>query len=241
MQGMDRHVNELRKRLKITAIFFISSIALVFYYSSNILNWVQNDLGFDLHALTAYEVLYTELMISFLGAFLLSLPFILYEALAFARPGLKNHEYKAMRNYLPFSIILFVVGSVFSYNYIVKMSLNFFQQTASGAEVAALWGLQNTVGFALRLSAFTGIIFQLPIISMILAKTGIINQEKMRKNRAYFIIAILLVSAIATPPDIISQALVTVPVIGLYQISIYLVGRIEEEDKNQKTEKTDED
>jgi len=225
MQGMSKHVNELRERLKITAIFFVSSTALAFYYSAEALQWLQNDLGFDLNALTAYEVLYTELMIAFLGGFLISLPVILFEALAFARPGLKEEEYKAMRNYLPFSVLLFLVGSVFSYQYVVKTSLNFFQQTAASAEVPALWGLQNTIGFALRLSAFTGIIFQLPIVSLILAKAGVINQEMMRKYRSYFIVVILLVSAVATPPDIVSQILVTVPVIGLYEISIFLVGR----------------
>ncbi|QGA80334.1 twin-arginine translocase subunit TatC [Candidatus Nanohalobium constans] len=228
MQGLDRHVQELRQRLKFVSIFFLSSTVLAFYFSSNILNWLQNDLGFSLHALTAYEVLYTELMIAFLGGFLLSLPFILFEALAFMKPGLKESEYKAMRNYLPFSVFLFVTGSVFSYNFVVKTSLNFFQATAGSADVAALWGLQNTIGFALRLSAFTGIIFQLPIVSMVLAHAGVLNKDKMVEYRPYFFVGILLVSALATPPDVISQALVTVPVIFLYQISIFLVSRIEE-------------
>jgi sec-independent protein translocase protein TatC len=227
MQGMERHLDELRNRLKVTALFFVSSVALTFYFSSDVLKWVQADLGFDLFALSAYEVLYTELMLSFLGGFLISLPFILYQVLAFARPGLKDKEYRAMRNYLPFSVILFVIGSVFSYQYVVKTSLAFFQSAAGSAQVPALWGLQNTVGFSLRLSAFTGIIFQLPIVSLVLAEAGILDREKMLEYRTYFIVGILVISAIATPPDIVSQILVTVPVIGLYQLSIYLVGRTE--------------
>jgi sec-independent protein translocase protein TatC len=71
-----------------------------------------------------------------------------------------------------------------------------------------------------------GIIFQLPIAAVVLGKAGLINQEMMRKYRSYFIIAILIFSALATPPDMISQALVTLPVIGLYQLSIYLVGKV---------------
>jgi sec-independent protein translocase protein TatC len=227
MQGMERHLDELRNRLKVTALFFVSSVTLSFYFSSDVLKWVQADLGFDLFALSAYEVLYTELMLAFLGGFLISLPFILYQVLAFARPGLKENEYRAMRNYLPFLVILFVIGSLFSYNYVVKTSLAFFQSAAGAAEVPALWGLQNTVGFALRLSAFTGIVFQLPIVSLVLAEAGLIDREKMVEYRTYFIVGILLLSAIATPPDIVSQILVTVPVIGLYQLSIYLVGKTE--------------
>lgn len=228
MDQLETHISELRNRLKIVAVFILSSTVLSFYFSSNILNWLQNDLGFSLHALTAYEVLYTELMIAFLGGFLLSLPFILFEALAFMKPGLRESEYRAMRNYLPFSVLLFLAGSVFSYNFVVKTSLNFFQAAAGTADVAALWGLQNTVGFALRLSAFTGIIFQLPIVSLVLAHAGVLDREKMVEYRPYFFVGILLISALATPPDIISQALVTVPVIFLYQVSIFLVDRVEE-------------
>lgn len=234
MQTLDDHLNELRKRLKVVAIFLLVSTGVTFYFSSKVVKWIQSDLGFELHALSAYEALYTELMIAFLGGFLFSLPIILYELIGFMRPGLKEGEYRVMRNYLPFSVILFVVGAVFSYQYIVKSSLNFFQSTVATADVAAVWSLQNTVGFSLRLSAFTGIIFQLPIVSVILGRAGIIDTEMMVKYRAYFFIAILLVSAIATPPDIISQALVTLPVVGLYQISIFLVGKVQPEETDQE-------
>lgn len=226
MQGFEKHIEELRKRLKLVAVFFLSSTALSFYFSSDILKWLQADLGFSLHALTAYEVFYTEIIIALLLGFFISLAFILYEAIAFMRPGLKDKEYKALRNYLPFSVMLFIIGAVFSYNYIVKFSLSFLQGTANTADVAALWGLQNTIGFALQLSALTGVIFQLPIASLVLAHAGLIDKEMMVKYRSYFFIAILLVSAMATPPDVISQMLVTGPVLFLYQVSIFLVGQV---------------
>lgn len=227
MQGIETHLAELRKRLKLVAIFLLSSTALCFYFSSDALKWLQADLGFTLHALTAYEVFYTEILISLLFGLLLSLPFILYEALAFMRPGLKEEEYRALRNYLPFSVILFLAGSIFAYNFIVKLSLSFLQGTTKVAGVTALWGLQNTIGFALQLSALTGIIFQLPIVSLVLARVGLIDRELMVEYRAYFFIAILFLSAMATPPDVVSQMLVTGPVLLLYQLSIFLVGRVE--------------
>ncbi len=228
MQTLQDHVRELRKRLKVAGAFFLLAVGVCFYFSSQVLNWLQSDLGFALHALTAYEVLYTELMIAFLGGFLFSLPIVLYEIIAFMRPGLKEKEYLVMRNYLPFSVILFVGGAVFAYSYIVKASLAFFNSTTESANVAAVWGLQNTVGFALRISAFTGIIFQLPIVSVLLARAGLLNVDMMKRYRSYFIVSILVISALATPPDLISQALVTGPVIGLYQISILLVSRFED-------------
>jgi len=226
METLDDHIQALGNRLKIVGVFFLVSLAIVFYFSSDILTWIQSDLGFKLFALTSYETLYTQLMIAFLGGFLLSLPVTFYELILFMKPGLKESEYRVLRNYLPFSILLFSVGSIFSYQFVVKTSLAFFQSVTDASTVGAVWGLQNTIGFALRLSAFMGIIFQLPIVAVILAKAGLINKELMVKYRSYFIVAILLVSALATPPDMISQALVTLPVIGLYQLSIYLVKKI---------------
>ncbi|MFB6099725.1 MAG: twin-arginine translocase subunit TatC [Candidatus Nanohalobium sp.] len=241
MQSLEDHVVELRNRLKVVSVFLLASTGFVFYYSADILNWVQADLGFDLNALSAYEVFYTEIMIALLGGFLISLPVVLFQLLKFMRPGLKDHEYRVMRNYLPFSVVLFAIGAVFAYEFVVKASLNFFQGTARAAEVEALWSLQNTVSFALRLSAFTGIVFQLPIVSVILGRAGVMDVGMMKEYRAHFIIAVLVLSAFVTPPDVISQALVTLPVIGLYQISIFLVGKVQQEDKEGEAEEEGED
>ena len=98
MQTIDDHVAALSKRLKIVAIFFLASTAGTFYFSSNILSWIQTDLGFKLFALTSYETLYTQLMIAFLGGFLISLPITLHQIILFMKPGLKPNEYKVMRN-----------------------------------------------------------------------------------------------------------------------------------------------
>lgn len=230
MQTLEEHVQELRKRLFYVVTVFAAATGASFYYSQEILSFFQADLGVRLHSLTAYETFYTQLMIAMLLGFLISLPFTLFQLLKFAKPGLKDKEYSMMRNYLPFSIILFGVGSAFSYQYVVKTSLGFFEQTTSAADVAAVWGLKNTLGFAMKISAFTGIIFQLPIVAVVLAKAGVIDREMMLKYRSYFIVGILLAAAMATPPDILTQILVTAPVIGLYQLSIFLVGRVESSD-----------
>jgi len=226
MDGFEQHLRELRKRLIYTAFFTVSAIIIVFYKSSEILAFLQSDLGFTLNALKAYEVFYTQLMIALVLGIVISLPLIVYQALKFAEPGLKRREYKALRNYLPFSIILFIGGAVFAYQFIVKLSLSFFQGFNQSAAVNSVWGLQSTMGFALKLSAFTGIFFQLPIVSAVLARIGLLNSEMMIDYRNYFIIAILVLAAFATPPDIISQTLIVLPMIGLYQISIKIVKRI---------------
>ena len=226
MQTYDAHVEELRKRLVYTVGFLLLGTFVMFYFSQDILGFLQADLDVSLHALTAYETFYTQLMIAVLLGFLFTLPFTLYQALKFMEPGLKEEEYNMLRNYLPLSIILFGIGSIFSYEFIVKYSLSFFQTTASAADVTSVWGLKNTLGFAMKISAFTGVLFQLPIASVILARAGLIDREVMIKYRVYFLVGVLLLAAMATPPDIITQAIVTLPVIGLYQLSIFLVEKV---------------
>ena len=228
MNRFEQHLRELRKRLIYTAIFTVVTTIAIFSKSAEILSFLQTDLGFTLNAFKAYEVFYTQLMIAIILGIVISLPIIVYQALKFAEPGLTRTEYKALRNYLPFSILLFIGGAVFAYEVIVKLSLSFFQGFNQSAAVNSVWGLQNTLGFAMKLSAFTGIFFQLPIVSALLAKLGLLDSSTMIEYRNYFVVAILVTSAFATPPDIISQTLITLPMIGLYQISIKIVQKINE-------------
>lgn len=226
-RDIDYHIQELRSRIIHSFIVLVVLTAIGFYLSGDILSFLQADLTTELHALNAYETIYTQIMIAVMFGFFAGLPAIIYQLLKFAEPGLRDAEYKVIRNFLPFSFILFVIGGVFAYEFIVKTSLQFFMESTKTADVTAVWGLQNTLGFALKLSIITGVLFQLPIVSIVLAKAGLINAWTMKKYRGYFIVGILVASAVATPPDIITQLLITAPIIGLYQLSIFLVSRIE--------------
>ncbi|MBC5792501.1 MAG: twin-arginine translocase subunit TatC [Nanohaloarchaea archaeon] len=227
MQQLEDHVIELRRRLIRISISLVIATALSFYFSPDILIWLQNDLSVEVHALKAFETFYTELMIALILGFFISLPYTIYQIIKFMKPGLKEREYKVMRNYLPFSIILFLGGAVFAYEFVIKASFAFFEGVGQSAGVTSVWGLKNTLGFAMKISGFTGVFFQLPIVSVVLARAGILESEMMVKYRNYFIVAVLLFSAMATPPDLITQILITLPVIGLYQVSIFLVGKIQ--------------
>ncbi|MFT4892641.1 MAG: sec-independent protein translocase protein TatC [Candidatus Nanohaloarchaea archaeon] len=226
-QPIEQHLLELKSRLKSAVLVLALAGVAGFLYSSNILNWIQNDLAISLHALTAYEVFYTRITIAVLFGFFLALPFIAFQMLKFAQPGLKNREYRVIRNYLPFSLLLFIGGAVFSYQYVVKSALSFFTAMTRASEVTAVWGLQNTIGFAVKLSAFSGLMFQLPVVSVVLATAGVLDQDMMVEYRPYAFVAVLLLAAVSTPPDVVTQILVTIPVMGLYQISIWLVGKYE--------------
>lgn len=227
LHAVEPHVQEMRRRLLHVLVFFAVATGVVFYVSNDILTWLQADLALDLNALTAYETIYTQLMLSAIFGFALVLPVTVYHALQFLKPGLKPKEYRVLRNYAPLFMILFAGGSVFAYEFIVKASLQFFHRSTAASGVTAVWGLRDTILFVLKISTLVGVLFQLPIIAAVLSKTGFITAAQMKANRAYFIVAVLLVAAIATPPDVITQILVTAPVLLLYQLSIVLVARME--------------
>lgn len=227
VQALSPHVQEMRRRLLQVLLFFFIATGIAFYWSADLLTWLQQDLALALNALAAYEVLYTQLIIAALAGFVLTLPFTTFHLLRFLKPGLKPREYRVLRNYAPFFFVLFFAGAAFSYEFVVKTSLQFFQQSTAASDVAAVWGLKSTILFVLKISALTGVMFQLPIIAAILSRAGMLRAAQMKQYRAYVIVSVLLIAAVATPPDVITQILVTVPVIGLYEVSILLVTRIE--------------
>ncbi len=222
------HIQEMRYRLIYVIVFLLVATLGIFYFSNDILVWIQSDLALDLNALSAYETIYTQLMLSLLLGFALVLPFTMYQALKFLKPGLKPREYRVLRNYTPLFFILFAAGTVFSYEFIVKNSLTFFHSLTVTSDVNAVWGLKSTVLFVVKISVLTGLLFQLPFVSVVLSKTGFLTAAQMKSYRAYVAVAVLVLAAIVTPPDVITQILITLPVIALYQLSIILVARMEQ-------------
>lgn len=225
--ALEKHVRELRRRVIYSVSLLAVASGVAFYFSPRMLEFLQADLGVTLHALTAYEVLYTQLTLSIIAGITVSLPFIMYQLLKFAQPGLKRREYTAMRNFLPFSYLLFLAGGAFTYQFVVKNALEFFRSMTDASRVESVWGLQSTLGFAVKLSVVTGLLFQMPVVSAVLAHAGLVTSGQMRRYRVYVIVAVLVLSALATPPDIVTQLMVTAPVILLYEISILIVERIE--------------
>ncbi|MFC5133750.1 MULTISPECIES: twin-arginine translocase subunit TatC [Haloferacaceae] len=226
--SLDYHLQELRQRLKYSVVVFAVTAIGGFLVSGRVLSWLQRDLVIPLNAFVPYEALYTQVMIALLIGVIVAVPVLLFEVLRFAKPGLRDQEYRTVRNFLPFSYILFLGGSVFAYEFIATNALQFFQSFTASADVASVWGLQATISFVLRISALTGALFQLPVIAAVLGMAGLLTSEQMRRYRSHFIVAILVVAAVATPPDVLTQVLIVGPVIGLYQVSIWLVGRIED-------------
>ncbi|MFN0174097.1 MAG: twin-arginine translocase subunit TatC [Saprospiraceae bacterium] len=184
------------------------------------------------------EVLMQHLYVSFWLGVIGAFPFIFWEFWKFVRPGLLDTERKAVRGVVAICTFLFLLGVSFGYFIIAPFSISFLAgYTLEGLEVSPT--LDSYVTYMTMFTLPTGLIFEMPILAYFLAKIGLIGPAFLRNQRRQAFIIILIVAAIITPPDVVSQLLVTVPLYGLYEISILVVARVQR--KREKALKASEE
>ncbi|MDO8366154.1 MAG: twin-arginine translocase subunit TatC [Saprospiraceae bacterium] len=172
------------------------------------------------------EVLMQHLYVSFWLGVIGAFPFIFWEFWKFVSPGLLDAERKAVRGVVAICTFLFLLGVSFGYFIIAPFSISFLAgYTLEGLEVSPT--LDSYVTYMTMFTLPTGLIFEMPIVAYFLAKIGLIGPAFLRSHRRQAIIVILIVAAIITPPDVVSQTMVTIPLYGLYEASILVVARVQ--------------
>jgi sec-independent protein translocase protein TatC len=159
------------------------------------------------------------LKITLLAAFLLVLPYVLYQVWAFVAPGLYSHEKKFVLPLVVSSTVLFFVGVAFCYFLVIPAMSRFIQAFAPKAITAAP-DIEQYFGFVLTLFVVFGLAFEVPVAVVVLARIGLVSVDQLRKARGYFIVGAFIVAAIVTPPDVISQLALAVPMCILYELGI---------------------
>lgn len=163
-----------------------------------------------------------HLWTSITAGFIMAFPFLLYEIWKFISPALYDAERKYARVFIFVSSILFFVGVVFGYYIITPLSINFLTTYTVSDQVFNDIDLSSYIGLVRASVIASGLIFELPVLIYFLAKLGLVTPEFLRKYRKFALIIILTLSAIITPPDIASQIIVAIPVLVLYEVSIYI-------------------
>jgi len=153
-------------------------------------------------------------------------PYVIYEIWSFINPALHSKEKKYSGGAVVASSLLFILGVLFSYFIIVPLTINFFGTYQVSDVVENSISLDSYISTVVSVTFAVGLVFELPIFVYFLTKIGIITPSFMKKNRKYMLIVILTVAAIITPPDVFSQILVTIPLYGLYELSIGLSNRV---------------
>lgn len=166
--------------------------------------------------------------------FILSFPFVLWEIWKFISPALYDNEKKYAISFIIVSSILFFVGVLFGYYLIAPLSVQFFASYILSPEISNAIDIDSYVSLMKTSAIASGLLFELPIIIYFLTKIGLVNPTFLRKYRKYTLVIVLIVAAIITPPDVISQVIVTIPIMILYEVSILISAIVV---KNQEKEK----
>lgn len=170
---------------------------------------------------------------SIYAGIIVAFPYILYEFWKFISPGLKEKERKSSRGFIIIASFLFFLGVLFGYYIITPLSINFLGNYSVSEEVINQFDLDSYISLVRTSVLASGIIFELPILIYILTKLGILTPEILKKYRKFALIIVLVLSAIITPPDVASQIIVAIPILILYEASIFISKMVI---KNQKKE-----
>jgi sec-independent protein translocase protein TatC len=219
------HLGELRKRFIIVAIFFIVALVASFFLVEPIILYLQRadeakELTMNAFRLTDPIKIYMQF--AFIIAVILTTPMFLYQLWAFVSPGLYEKERKVTLSYIPLSVGLFLSGIAFAYFVLFPFVVDFMQNLATRLGIHQVIGINEYFQFMLQLILPFGLLFQFPVIVMFLTRLGLITPMLLSKIRRYAYFTLLVIAAFITPPDVISQIIVTVPLCLLYEVSIWI-------------------
>jgi sec-independent protein translocase protein TatC len=175
--------------------------------------------GATLIATSVITPFLVPLKITLMAAFLLALPYVLYQVWAFVAPGLYSHEKRMVLPLVISSTILFLIGVAFVY-FVVIPGLAGFIQAVAPKSITAAPDVEEYFGFVLTLFLVFGIAFEVPIAVIVLVRIGVVSIEQLKKVRGYFIVGAFVVAAVVTPPDVISQLSLAIPMCLLYELGI---------------------
>ena len=219
------HIEELRKRLFICAIFFIFALIGSFYVAKPIIKFIQHSDEAEQFTLNAFNVgdpLTIYLQVTFIVALLLTSPVLLYQLWAFITPGLHETERSATLKYIPYSFFLFVVGLAFGYFILFPNVLNFMTILSNDLDIQQTIGINEYFSFLFKLVIPFGLIFQLPVLTLFLARIGVLKPTLMVKFRKYSYFVLFVLAVLLAPPDLITNLLIAIPLFILYEISIVI-------------------
>lgn len=172
--------------------------------------------------------------LAFLAGIILSMPFILWQLWKFIKPALNLNEVKNTRGFVFYTTTLFLMGVSFGYFVLCPISINFFAHYSLSPKINNEINIQSIVSFMSLLVLGTGLIFELPVLMYFLARIGLITSAFLKKYRKYAFVIILIVAAIVTPPDIVSQVILTIPLYMLFELGVIITKRVEKQKKQNE-------
>lgn len=220
------HLEELRWRIIKSLIAVVVFTIISFAFSDQILEFLllttknlKHQL--QLQVLKVQTVFIIKLELALIAGIMLSLPVIFYQIWAFVAPGLLENERKYVVPVITFATISFIIGAAFAFFVIIPFALDFFLSLVP-ENVKNNIALDFYFGFVARIVLVFGVVFELPVVSLLLTKLGLLTPQFLRKYRRYAIVVIFVLAAILTPPDPTTQIMLAVPLLLLYEVTIWI-------------------
>ena len=223
------HLEELRRRLIITAVVTVAAVVVAFVFHEQILDFlIVPAKGFGMGPETkpifteVTEMIGVVMKTSVMGGLVLALPVVLYQLVMFVSPGLTGREKTYLFVFLPGTLVAFAAGVTFGYYVLVPPALRFL--FSFGSDIATpMIRIGNYVNVVTSLLFWMGVIFELPLVMFFLARLGVVSSQRLARYRRYFVVVAFLLGAAITPTvDPVNQTLVAVPIVVLYELGIWL-------------------
>ena len=241
------HLTELRNRLIRSVVAFAICMVFAFTVASPIFNFLANPIvnilkmngqAPDLIFTGLQQGFMVNIRISLFGGFILSFPYISFQLWKFVAPGLYRDEKKAFLPFLIASPLLFLLGAAFSFYIVMPLAFDFFlgfqqknEDISDLVGITYLGTINEYLGLTMKFIIAFGLCFQLPVLLTLMGKAGLVSSEALAKSRKYAVVGILVLAAIVTPPDVITQIILFTVVYALYEISVILVKWVEKKKK----------
>lgn len=249
------HLEELRWRLvRSAAVIFVFAIVIWIYkgpimthvfvsmsdadfitfkFFCNTFGVCVGDIDIDYQNIEMTGQFSYAIMMSILGGIVMAFPYLFYQIWSFVKPGLRLNEKQVAKGIVFYVSVLFFLGIAFGYLIVAPLCVQFFGNFKIIEEFENNLKISSFMGTVLSTIFYTGLLFLLPVVSYLFTKLGVMSSDFLKKYRKHAIIAILILSAFITPPDLISQVIVGIPILLLYEIGIIVSKRVEKGRKNQ--------
>lgn len=236
------HLVELRQRLVKAVLAVLAVFVVLFAYpgASAIYDLLAQPMlatlpeGTRMIATGVITPFMVPVKVTLLAAFVIALPVVLYQAWAFVAPGLYQHEKRLALPLILSSTLLFMAGMAFCYFVVFRTVFHFIASFAP-ASITPAPDIEAYLNFVMTMFLAFGVTFEVPVAVVLLVKTGVVSVEKLKAARSYVIVGAFVIAAIFTPPDVVSQFMLAVPLCILYEVGIFIAGMIERKDKEKES------
>jgi sec-independent protein translocase protein TatC len=221
------HLQELRKRLILSFVAVGAGFVLCYAFAEPIFDILAAPLlkampnGGSLVFISVAEAFFTYMKVAFVAGLILTSPFVLYQIWAFVAPGLYQKEKKYVIPFVLGGSVFFALGVLFGYFVAIPVGFRFLLGYATDF-IKPMPSMKEYLSFSIKFLLAFGLVFEFPVVLVLLARIGVVNARMLARQRKYAILLIFIFAAVMTPPDFISQVLMALPLMGLYELSILL-------------------